>query len=191
MEQGEETDGGVVLTLDDGSVIEADAVVAGLGIEPQTALAADAGLTVRDGIVVSSTLLTDDDSVFAAGDVAEYPDRILGTRRVEHVDNAKQQGRQAGRNLADADETYDHTPMFYSNVFDMGYEAVGRVSTELDTLEDWQDPLTTGVVYYLDDDGTVRGVLLWNVPDQTDAARQVLAEANSLTPDMLRGRITP
>ncbi|QQD76505.1 FAD-dependent oxidoreductase [Curtobacterium sp. YC1] len=191
VEQGEETDGGVVLTLDDGSVIEADAVVAGLGIEPQTALAADAGLTVRDGIVVSSTLLTDDDSVFAAGDVAEYPDRILGTRRVEHVDNAKQQGRQAGRNLADADETYDHTPMFYSNVFDMGYEAVGRVSTELDTLEDWQDPLTTGVVYYLDDDGTVRGVLLWNVPDQTDAARQVLAEANSLTPDMLRGRITP
>lgn len=191
VEQGVETDGGVVLTLDDGSVIEADAVVAGLGIEPQTGLAADAGLTVRDGIVVSSTLLTDDDSVFAAGDVAEYPDRILGTRRVEHVDNAKQQGRQAGRNLADADETYDHTPMFYSNVFDMGYEAVGRVSTELDTLEDWQDPLTTGVVYYLDDDGTVRGVLLWNVPDQTDAARQVLAEANSLTPDMLRGRITP
>ncbi|MCA5923247.1 NAD(P)/FAD-dependent oxidoreductase [Curtobacterium oceanosedimentum] len=191
VEQGEETDGGVVLTLDDGSVIEADAVVAGLGIEAQTGLAADAGLTVRDGIVVSSTLLTDDDSVFAAGDVAEYPDRILGTRRVEHVDNAKQQGRQAGRNLADADETYDHTPMFYSNVFDMGYEAVGRVSTELDTLEDWQDPLTTGVVYYLDDDGTVRGVLLWNVPDQTDAARQVLAEANSLTPDMLRGRITP
>ncbi len=191
VEQGEETDGGVVLRLDDGSVIEADAVVAGLGIEPQTGLAADAGLTVRDGIVVSSTLLTDDDSVFAAGDVAEYPDRILGTRRVEHVDNAKQQGRQAGRNLADADETYDHTPMFYSNVFDMGYEAVGRVSTELDTLEDWQDPLTTGVVYYLDDDGTVRGVLLWNVPDQTDAARQVLAEANSLTPDMLRGRITP
>ena len=191
VEQGVETDGGVVLTLDDGSVIEADAVVAGLGIEPQTGLAADAGLTVRDGIVVSSTLLTDDDSVFAAGDVAEYPDRILGTRRVEHVDNAKQQGRQAGRNLADADETYDHTPMFYSNVFDMGYEAVGRVSTELDTLEDWHDPLTTGVVYYLDDDGTVRGVLLWNVPDQTDAARQVLAEANSLTPDMLRGRITP
>ena len=191
VEQGTETDDGVSLTLDDGSVVEADAVVAGIGIEPQTQLAADAGLTVHDGIVVSSTLLTDDDSVFAAGDVAEYPDRILGTRRVEHVDNAQQQGRQAGRNLADADETYDHTPMFYSNVFDTGYEAVGQVSTELHTVEDWQELSTTGVVYYLDDDDTVRGVLLWNLSGKTDEARKVLAEAHALTRDMLPGRITP
>jgi 3-phenylpropionate/trans-cinnamate dioxygenase ferredoxin reductase component len=191
VESGTEHEGGVTLTLDDGSTVEADAVVVGLGIEPATQLAADAGLTVRDGIVVSSTLLTDDDSVFAAGDVAEYPDRILGTRRVEHVDNAQQQGRQAGRNLADADETYDHTPMFYSDVFDMGYEAVGQVSTSLHTVEDWQEPETTGVVYYLDDDEVVRGVLLWNVWDKTDEARKVLAEAHALTPDMLPGRITP
>jgi NADPH-dependent 2,4-dienoyl-CoA reductase/sulfur reductase-like enzyme len=188
---GTQTPGAVTLTLDDGATIEADAVVVGLGIEPATQLAADAGLTVRDGIVVSSTLLTDDDAVFAAGDVAEYPDRILGTRRVEHVDNAQQQGRQAGRNLADADETYDHTPMFYSDVFDMGYEAVGTVTTKLHTLEDWQEPNVTGVVYYLDDDEVVRGVLLWNVWDKTDEARKVLADANALTPDMLRGRITP
>jgi 3-phenylpropionate/trans-cinnamate dioxygenase ferredoxin reductase subunit len=151
---------------------------------------ADAGLTVDDGIVVSSTLVTDDPAVFAAGDVARYPDRILGTRRVEHVDNAQQQGRQAGRNLADADETYDHTPMYYSNVFDMGYEAVGTVSTDLRAVEDWQDPTVTGVVYYLDDDDTVRGVLLWNVADRTDEARKVIAEASALTPDMLPGRIT-
>ncbi|MEK6344539.1 MAG: FAD-dependent oxidoreductase, partial [Curtobacterium sp.] len=186
---GSEQSDRVVLTLDDGSTVEADAVVVGLGIEPVTQLAADAGLTVRDGIVVSSTLRTDDESVFAAGDVAEYPDRILGTRRVEHVDNAQQQGRQAGRNLADADETYDHTPMFYSDVFDMGYEAVGQVSSSLHTVEDWQEPTVTGVVYYLDDDQVVKGVLLWNVWDRTDEARKVLADAHSLTPDMLIGRI--
>ncbi|MBF4589098.1 NAD(P)/FAD-dependent oxidoreductase [Curtobacterium sp. VKM Ac-1395] len=188
--EGSQTADGVTLTLDDGSEVEADAVVVGLGIEPVTGLAADAGLTVDDGIVVSSTLVTDDPAVFAAGDVARYPDRILGTRRVEHVDNAQQQGRQAGRNLADADETYDHTPMYYSNVFDMGYEAVGTVSADLRTVEDWQDPTVTGVVYYLDDDDTVRGVLLWNVSDKTDEARKVLAEANAITPDMLPGRIT-
>ena len=188
--EGSQTADGVTLTLDDGSVVEADAVVVGLGIEPVTGLAADAGLTVDDGIVVSSTLVTDDPAVFAAGDVARYPDRILGTRRVEHVDNAQQQGRQAGRNLADADETYDHTPMYYSNVFDMGYEAVGTVSTDLRTVEDWQDPTVTGIVYYLDEDDTVRGVLLWNVSDKTDEARKVLAEANAITPDMLPGRIT-
>ncbi len=191
VESGTQSADGVVLTLDDGSTVEADAVVVGLGIEPVTQLAADAGLTVRDGIVVSSTLRTDDESVFAAGDVAEYPDRILGTRRVEHVDNAQQQGRQAGRNLADADETYDHTPMFYSDVFDMGYEAVGQVSSSLQTVEDWTEPTVTGVVYYLDDDQVVKGVLLWNVWDKTDEARKVLAEAHSLTPDMLIGRIQP
>lgn len=191
VESGTQTADGVVLTLDDGTTVEAEAVVVGLGIEPVTQLAADAGLTVRDGIVVSSTLRTDDESIFAAGDVAEYPDRILGTRRVEHVDNAQQQGRQAGRNLADADETYDHTPMFYSDVFDMGYEAVGQVTSSLHTVEDWREPTVTGVVYYLDDDQVVKGVLLWNVWDKTDEARKVLADAHSLTPDMLIGRIQP
>jgi 3-phenylpropionate/trans-cinnamate dioxygenase ferredoxin reductase component len=186
---GDEHADGVALTLDDGSTVEADAVIAGLGIEPETELAADAGLRVDDGIVVDATLATDDPSILAAGDVAEYPDVLLGTRRVEHVDNAQQQGRQAGRNLAGAGEPYAYTPMFYSDVFDMGYEAVGQVTSSLDTVEDWADPTVTGVVYYLDDEQIVRGVLLWNVWDSTDAARQVLAEARALTRDDLVGRI--
>ena len=190
VESGEETADGVTLTLDDGSTLRADVVVAGLGIEPATQLAADAGLRVDDGVVVSETLATEDPSVLAAGDVAEYPDRILGTRRVEHVDNAKAQGRQAGRNLAGAGEPYTHTPMFYSNVFDLGYEAVGVVSSSLRTVEDWAEPHERGVVYYVGDDDTVAGVLLWNVPDKTDEARKVLAEAGARTPDTLPGTIT-
>jgi 3-phenylpropionate/trans-cinnamate dioxygenase ferredoxin reductase component len=179
----------VTLTLDDGSTVEADAVIAGLGIEPATDLAEAAGLTVHDGIVVDSTLTTSDPSILAAGDVAEYPDVLLGTRRVEHVDNAQQQGKQAGRNLAGAGEDYTYTPMFYSDVFDMGYEAVGQVSMELDVVEDWGEPTEQGVLYYLDGDAIVRGVLLWNVWDKTDNARQVLAEAAALTRDDLPGRI--
>jgi NADPH-dependent 2,4-dienoyl-CoA reductase/sulfur reductase-like enzyme len=62
--------------------------------------------------------------MFAAGDVAEYPDRILGRRRIEHVDNAEQMGRQAGRNLTGADEDYAHTP-YYTRRLDTRYEAVG------------------------------------------------------------------
>ncbi|KQO61271.1 NAD(P)/FAD-dependent oxidoreductase [Curtobacterium sp. Leaf261] len=188
---GSETEDGVHLTLDDGSSLDVDAVVSGLGIEPNTDLAEAAGLSVDDGVIVSATLVTDDNAILAAGDVASYPDRILGRRRVEHVDNAKEQGRQAGRNLAGAGEVYEHTPMFYSDVFDMGYEAVGQVTSSLRTVEDWMEPQTTGVVYYLDDDDTVRGVLLWNVWDKTDEARKVLAEATALSPDMLIGRITP
>lgn len=177
----------VDLTLDDGTVLHGDGVVVGLGIEPDTALAQDAGLAVEDGIVVDARLTTDDPSIFAAGDVASYPDRILGRRRVEHVDNAKEQGASVGRIMAGSDEEYEHTPMYYSNVFDLGYEAVGRLDASLRTVEDWKDD-DRAVVYYLDDDGPV-GVLLWNIDGETDKARKVLAEARALTVDDLPGLI--
>lgn len=181
------SDAGLTLTLDDGSTLEADAVVVGLGITPSTDLAESAGLAVDDGIVVDAHLTTSDPSIFAAGDVANYPDPILGRRRVEHVDNAKEQGAAVGRILAGSDETYSHTPMYYSDVFDLGYEAVGKLDASLSTVEDWKDDDSV-VVYYLDG-GKPVGVLLWNVWDSTDKARKVLAEASALTADDLPGLI--
>ncbi|WP_066522734.1 NAD(P)/FAD-dependent oxidoreductase [Curtobacterium ammoniigenes] len=178
----------VTLTLDDGTTVRAAAVVVGFGIDPIDDLAAAAGLAVDDGVIVDDRLRTADPDIFAAGDIAHYPDMLLGERRVEHVDNAQHQGRQAGRNLAGANEPYAYTPMYYSDVFDMGYEAVGRLDASLETVEDWADPTKQGVVYYLDD-GVVCGVLLWNVWDKTDNARQVIAEANALTADDLPGTI--
>ncbi|KTS04729.1 NAD(P)/FAD-dependent oxidoreductase [Microbacterium testaceum] len=178
---------GARLELENGDVVRADAVVSGLGIEVATDLAEGAGLTVDDGIVVDAQLRTSTDGVWAAGDVASYPDRILGRRRVEHVDNANEQGRAAGRNLAGAAEPYTHTPYYYSAVFGIRYEAVGTLDAALDTVEDWIDP-ERGVVYYLDDDRVV-GVLLWNVEDARDAARKVLAEADRLSRDDLPGPI--
>ena len=146
------------------------------------------GIATGDGIVVDAHLRTDRAGVFAAGDVAEYPDRILGRRRVEHVDNAEQMGRQAGRNLAGAGEEYTHTPYYYSVVFGTRYEAVGTLDGSLETVEDWVEPLERGVVYYLDDDRVV-GVLLWNIDDRTDAARAVLTEDGPVDRDALIGRI--
>ncbi|KTS70410.1 pyridine nucleotide-disulfide oxidoreductase [Microbacterium testaceum] len=178
---------GARLELENGDVVRADAVVSGLGIEVATDLAEGAGLTVDDGIIVDAQLRTSTDGVWAAGDVASYPDRILGRRRVEHVDNANEQGRAAGRNLAGAAEPYTHTPYYYSAVFGIRYEAVGTLDAALDTVEDWIDP-ERGVVYYLDDDRVV-GVVLWNVEDARDAARKVLAEADRLSRDDLPGRI--
>lgn len=178
---------GFTLTLDDGSTLDASAVVVGLGIEPNTALASQAGLAVDDGIVVDDRLATSDPFIYSAGDVANYPDRILGRRRVEHVDNAQQQGGVVGRIMAGSDERYVHTPSYYSDVFDLGYEAVGRLDSSLTTVEDWKDDDSV-VVYYLDDGAPV-GVLLWNVWDSTDKARQVLAEGKALTADNLAGLI--
>jgi NADPH-dependent 2,4-dienoyl-CoA reductase/sulfur reductase-like enzyme len=89
--------------------------------------------------------------VYAAGDIANFQHAALGKRvRVEHEDNAVQMGKLAGRNMADAQEAYTHTPMFYSDLFDLGYEAVGEINSKLETVTDWQEPFQKGVIYYLE-----------------------------------------
>lgn len=170
------TDGSISLELRGGGpAVRVDAVVSGLGITPVTDIAEAAGLDVRDGIVVDTYLATSHRGIFAAGDVANYPDRILGPRRVEHVDNAQSMGRWAGHLMAGDVQPYTHTPSYYSDLFDMGYEAVGRMDSSLELVEDWIEPLEQGVVYYLED-GLPVGVLLWNVWDRTDDARRIIAD---------------
>ena len=189
---GEEDDGGVRIRLDDGTDISADAAVIGVGVIPRTGLAEAAGIEVDNGIVVDSHLRTSATDVYAAGDVASYPDPLLGRRRVEHVDHAEKSGEHAGKVMAGADEAYDYTPFFWSDILDYGYEAVGEVTSRNDMVEDWKDgQIGTGVVYYLKS-GQVRGVLLWNVWDSVDKAREVIAETTKepvTDPDSLRGRI--
>jgi NADPH-dependent 2,4-dienoyl-CoA reductase/sulfur reductase-like enzyme len=173
-----------------GKEIRVDSVIAGLGIKPDTALAEAAGIKVADGIVVDENLRTNQPDVYAAGDVAYFHNLLLDKwMRVEHEDNALSMGRTAGRNMAGDAACYDHAPMFYSDLFDLGYEAVGELDPRLETFADWQEPYRKGVVYYLDQ-GRVRGVLLWNVWDQVDAARSLIAAPGPFTLEDLRGRIT-
>ncbi|HET8791306.1 MAG TPA: FAD/NAD(P)-binding oxidoreductase, partial [Modicisalibacter sp.] len=188
MSSGTLSDDGVALRLSDGNEQRFDGMVSGLGIEPCVDLAASAGLRTDNGIVVDEYLRTSVDDVYAAGDVANYPDHILGRRRIEHVDNAKQMGATAGRIMAGSQEAYRYTPYYYSNVFDMSYQAVGTLDSSLTTIEDWAEPLKKGVVYYLDGD-RVAGVLLWNVKDKLDAARDVLADKRPQDESTLKGRI--
>jgi 3-phenylpropionate/trans-cinnamate dioxygenase ferredoxin reductase component len=185
-ERTSSTPDAVTVTLDDGATLEADLVIVGLGAAPVVELAAASGLEVTDGVVVDAQLRTADPDVWAAGDIANYPDPILGRTRVEHVDQATASGQAAGRNMAGADEAYTHTPFFYSAVFGTRWEAVGSVSTELETLVDRLDD-ERAVVYYLAE-GRAVGVLLWRVADATDAARDVLRDPPE-DPQSLRGRI--
>ncbi len=167
----------------------ADAVVAGLGIEPNVDLARQAGLVVSDGIEVDEQLRTSRREIYAAGDVANFHNPALGRRiRVEHEDNANTMGEVAGRNMAGAGRGYDHLPMFYSDLFDLGYEAVGDVSAKHQTVVDWKEEFREGVVYYLEA-GRVRGVLLWNTWGQVDAARALIAEPGPFRPEQLKGRL--
>jgi NADPH-dependent 2,4-dienoyl-CoA reductase/sulfur reductase-like enzyme len=153
----------------------AGGVLAGIGIEPNVELAQAAGLKVDNGIHVDLGLCTSQPDIYAAGDVANFYNRTLDKRlRVEHEDNANTMGRLAGLAMAGRTVSYDHLPSFYSDLFDLGYEAVGEVDARLETVADWKEPYRKGVIYYLRD-GRVRGVLLWNVWEQVDSARKLIA----------------
>ena len=179
---GIEWDGAGRVTLEDGRVLETDAVVAGLGIEPGTELAEKAGLPLSNGIVVDGFgQVGGREDVFAAGDVARFPVPALdGEMRVEHEDHAKSHGRQVGANMAGAGQPYEHLPFFYSDLFDLGYEAVGELDSRLETLTELGELGEKGLVYYLDGDRRPRGVLLWNQFGRVDEARELIRAGASI-----------
>lgn len=182
-------DGDILVRTGSGRTFKADGVVAGIGIHPNLELAKDAGLKIDHGIVVDEHLQTSLPDIYAAGDVANFFQAALGKRtRVEHENNAVEMGKVAGRNMAGANEMYEHIPMFYSDLFDLGYEAVGELNSKLETFSDWQEPFKKGVVYYLDD-GRIRGVLLWNVWEKVEQARALMKEEGPFQEKDLKGRI--
>ena len=180
----------IIARTGSGRSIEADGVVAGIGIRPDLDLARQAGLEADNGIIVNDQLQTSHLDIYAAGDAANFFHSALERRvRVEHEDNAVQMGKTAGRNMTGAGDKYTHIPMFYSDLFDLGYEAVGQISSKLQTFADWEEPFKKGVIYYLED-GRVRGVVLWNVWEKVEKARALMQEDGPFNADDLKGRIT-
>jgi 3-phenylpropionate/trans-cinnamate dioxygenase ferredoxin reductase component len=185
----ERASGAVVVLTDKGRRVTTQTVVAGIGIQPNVELASAAGLTLDNGIRVDSSLRTSIPDIFAAGDVASFFNPALGkVIRVEHEDNAYTMGRMAGQSMAGKAISYDHLPFFYSDLFDLGYEAVGELDVRLDTVSDWEEPFRKGIVYYLHA-GRVRGVLLWNVWDQLEFARDMISHPHQVTEGDLMGRL--
>ena len=127
-----ETDGGrTVLGLGDGSTLDADLLVVGVGAAPRTELAEAAGIDVDNGIVVDEWLRTSVPDVYAAGDVANAFHPLLGRQlRVEHWDNAIEQGAAAGRSMLGTGAPYDRMPYFFTDQYDFGMEYVGSVGPE-------------------------------------------------------------
>lgn len=181
--------GGLAVQTEGGAEIPVDGIVAGIGIQPNVELAEQAGLPVDDGIVVDEFLRTRNPDIFAAGDAASVYSPDLDRRiRVEHEDAARTMGLAAGRSMAGRQEPYRHLPSFYSDLFDLGYEAVGLPDPRLETVADWREPFRQGVVYTLKD-GRVRGVLLWNTWDQVEAARRLIRADGPFRPEDLRDRL--
>lgn len=172
-----------------GEAIESDIVIVGVGVIPEMELAISGGLEVGNGIVVNEYLETSRPGIYAAGDNAFFPYRALGqSMRIEHWDHALNQGMWAGRNMAGAYEPFTYQPYFFSDLFEFGYEATGEVDSRLESFADWQKKNDTGVIYYLRE-GKVRGVMMCNVWDKVEVARELIRKGEKVSPEKLRGLI--
>ena len=120
---------GVVLA--DGRRIDADVIITGVGITPNTQLAAAAGLDVSDGVRVDAQLRSSDPDIFAAGDVASAFHPRLGQHiRVEHWANALHQPQAAARAMLGQDVAFDRVPYFFTDQYDLGMEYSGYVAPD-------------------------------------------------------------
>lgn len=185
----ERVNGKTWVKLADGGELSTDCVIAGIGITPNIHLAETAGIKITNGIHVDDLLRTNHPDIFAAGDVADFYSTALGKHtRVEHEDNAVTMGKYAGRAMAGYGQPYHYLPYFYSDMFDLGYEAVGDLDSRLNIITDWKEPFKEGVLYYTQE-GRVRGVLLWNVWEKVPAARELIEQRQPLNQSELKGRI--
>jgi len=172
-----------------GKTIKANGVIAGLGVKPNVELAVAIGIKTDNGITVDEYLQTNVANIYAAGDVANFYNPALNKRiRLEHEDTALSMGEIAGKNMAGAEIKYTHLPFFYSDLFELGYEAVGELNSKHQIVEDWKEQFKEGVVYYLDA-GSVRGILLCNTWGQVDNARALIASERTYKPEELKGMI--
>ncbi|MFC5813712.1 NAD(P)/FAD-dependent oxidoreductase [Nonomuraea harbinensis] len=173
----EEIAGGVRLA--DGTRVEADAVIAGIGVEPDTRLAVAAGLKVDDGVVVDASLRTSDPDVFAAGDVARAYHPLLGTHiRVEHWANALNQPAVAAAAMLDKEASYDRLPYFYTDQYDLGMEYTGYVRPgEADDVVIRGDLASREYIAFWLAEGRVVAGMNVNVWDVTDDIKTLIRAA--------------
>lgn len=179
----------VLVRTDGGAEVLAEVVVAGLGSQPQTALAEAAGLKVSDGVEVDEALRTSAPGVWAAGDVARVWSPALGERiRLEHAENALAMGREAGRSMAGEAVTWSALPSWGASFFGASYRAVGKLDARMETVIAWSQPYREGAIYYLEH-GRVKGVLLWGLPERVEAARELIRRQRPVAPGDLRAAL--
>ena len=180
--------------LADGSHVGADAVIVAIGVTPNTELAVDAGLEVRNGIITSAGLQSSDPDIYAAGDVACAFHPVIGKHiRVEHWANALNQPQAAGKAMAGQDVSYDRVPYFFTDQYDLGMEFSGYFEPggydqvvfrgDVDGRE--------FVAFWLGAGGRVLAGMNVNVWDVTDAIQALVRSGQPADADALRDPAVP
>ena len=178
--------------LSDGRELSCDMVVAGVGARPVTEYLEASGMASDNGIRVDEYLETSAPGIFAAGDIADYPDLIFGKRRrVEHWDNAVSQARHCARVLSGRREPFRHVPYFFSDIFDLSYEF-------------WGDSTGSDEVVYRGDLGGVRwsawwlrggiviaGFVMGRPEEEREAAQRWIESQQRVSRERLRSESTP
>lgn len=182
-------DNQVHLKLKGGREFTADTLILGIGVQPNLDLAEAAGLEIGNGVIADKYLQTSNENIYAAGDILNYPDVIIGRNRFEHEDQAEHSGQTAGRNMTGAKEAYSHgAPLSYTDVLDISIEGVGELSRNRDDaiIEEVDGGY---IVYYLFE-GKPTGILTYNVKVDLDKARAILVKPPE-TSEELRGLLKP
>jgi 3-phenylpropionate/trans-cinnamate dioxygenase ferredoxin reductase component len=172
---------------EDGTSEAADAVIVGVGITPAVELAPAAGLAVDNGVLVDVALRTSDPDVYAAGDVANGYNPLLGRRiRVEHRANALHGGPAAARSMLGQEVVFDRVPYFFSDQYDLGMEYSGHTEPgDYDQVVFRGDvPGREFVAFWLADGRVVAGMNV-NVWDVTDDIQRLVRSGSPVNPDRL------
>ncbi len=171
----------------DGSTVDADLVVVGVGIRPNTELAEAAGLEVDNGVVVDELLRTADPAVLAAGDVANAYNPLIGARlRVEHWSNASNQGKAAGLTMAGKGEPYAKLPYFFTDQYDLSMEYHGHAGPgEADRVVLRGDPAGEKWLAFWLRDGHVLAGMNVNDWDAADEIKRLARARAEVDPDRL------
>ncbi len=175
--------------LTDGTQVDADLVIVGVGVTPNTQLADAAGLQVADGIVVGADLRTGDPDIYAAGDVASALHPLLGKHiRVEHWANALNQPQAAARSMLSQPVSYERVPYFFTDQYDLGMEYAGYVEPGgyAEVVFRGDTAAREFIAFWIDSGGRVLAGMNVNIWDVNDAIQALVRSAKPVDPDAVR-----
>jgi 3-phenylpropionate/trans-cinnamate dioxygenase ferredoxin reductase subunit len=166
---------GVTVTFSDGLSMRTDHALVGIGINPDTTLASECGLDVADGIVVDAQGRTSDPAIFAAGDVARYPDRpAVGPLRLESWANAQNGAVVAAKAALGQDVSHGEVPWFWSDQYDVNLQFVGHPGLGVQPVPRGTPAEGAGCWLMLDAAGTATGAVAVNAPRELRTVRKML-----------------